>query len=497
MSALLIIPQAWVSGPETLPESWLREHAPGLCRVWPDAPEVVNRVASEVGVSAKLLVTRMQLEQGAVTYAWDGSSRDYASEGTPPNLPGIIRQPGSDAWKLHYLCGVDKTDSGPRKDGWFGPERQLYGCGCRFRFVYRGDGVPDSVLAVTGPIPKDLRGLGESDAYAPGVPVTRNGVTITPTNQASADCLRYTSSMEAQRRLSEIGRRWWPEDYAREETGGADVSEALKIVLDPGHGMLNSEGKRDTGTCAMHGVTENEANLEIALRMRDLLVAQGHTVWMTREKQDYTKRLTPGDRGRFSASKKADVFVSVHHDGSVNASANGCHGFYHDERAPNGMRLAKALAVALHEEFAPEGLAYSYGAPSSDWFGNELGVLKGGDNWAVTGAAALVECMFMSNAHDQNIIRATGYYDRAAEALCVGIYQYAGLPLPTDWAGADMPDEPSDPPTPKPEPTDWEKTLADAVAWAKGKGVSDGTRLGDSVTRGEVIVMLKRALGGA
>ncbi len=488
MNRLLIVPSCWVSDYQPLPAGWLESHAPGLLRVWPEAAEAIDRAARLCRVSAKLLVTRIELEQTALTYAWDGALPHYRDlppmteeqrSLLPPGARGRLANEG-DAWKLFYLCGVDKTDEGPRRDGWFGPERQLLGCGARFRFLYRGDPLPTDLAEAAPPLPEALRGLGESDLYHPGIPVTRGTDAIVPANQVSADCLRYTTSMEAQRRLRAFGLECWPEDYAAEDAANPPADRRLKVVLDPGHGTLNADGKRDTGT-AGGDLPEHEANLEVALRLEKLLLGQGHTVILTRRECDWTRALSPGDRGRFSAAQKADVFVSVHHDGSVKPEMRGCHGFYHDERAPKGKALATALAAACHAEF---GVPYSYGAPASDWFGNQLGVLRGGDNWAVTDAAALVECMFMTNAEDLAIIRSEGYYDRAAKALATAIHTYAGLAAPDDWEAAEPPG-----------PTEWEQTLAEAAEWARERGVSDGTRLGEPATRGEVLVMLRRAVG--
>ena len=194
---MLIIPQAWVERYAPLPDDWWQQHAPAFVAYAPDVPALVTEAAMTAGVDERLLVTRMQLEQSAITYAWDGSARDY---------------PGGDAAKLKYLCGVDRTDSGDRDGGWFGAGRQLMGCALRFSDWYRGEDGP-------GPGMENWLGLREDARYRAGVPVTRGGVTITPANQASADALRYTSSMAAQERLRQIGLRWFAEDYAEEEAG--------------------------------------------------------------------------------------------------------------------------------------------------------------------------------------------------------------------------------------------------------------------------------------
>jgi hypothetical protein len=203
--ALLIIPQAWVAEYRALPDDWWQANAPALIRYAPNVPGYVRYAAQAVGVDERLLVTRMQLEQSAITYAWDGTTTDYGELATS-------RGCSRDSMKLRYLCGVDRTDSGDRDGGWFGPERQLLGCALRFKYWYRGkDGPRDGW--------RNWLGLREDARYRAGVPVTRGGVTITPANQASADCLRYTSSMPAQERLREIGLKYFPQDYAAEEAG--------------------------------------------------------------------------------------------------------------------------------------------------------------------------------------------------------------------------------------------------------------------------------------
>lgn len=194
---MTIISQAWITRPTLLPAHWWPEHAPRLVARVPQMPALVRDVAQAVGVDERLLVTRMQLEQSALTYAWDGSARDY---------------PHGDADKLRYLCGVDRTDAGDRAGGWFGAERQLLGCALRFAYWYRGEDGPRAEW-------RNWLHLREDPAYRAGVPVTRGGVTITPDNQASADALRYTTSMPAQERLRAIGLRYFPEDYAAEEAG--------------------------------------------------------------------------------------------------------------------------------------------------------------------------------------------------------------------------------------------------------------------------------------
>ena len=190
---VVILPQRWVEDYEPMVPGWFEEHAPGLLRKVPDFTRWVREICENVRVSWRILPVRIEIEQSAISYAWDGTTRHYE---------GGLR---GEETKLRYLCGVDKTDSGPRTNGWFGPRRQMLGCVLRFKYWYRG-------IKPRGDWGNWL-GLEEDPHFKPGVAVTRGGKTIVPANQISADCLRYTTNIEAQYSLNAVARRWFPEDF--------------------------------------------------------------------------------------------------------------------------------------------------------------------------------------------------------------------------------------------------------------------------------------------
>ena len=83
------------------------------------------------------------------------------------------------------------------------------------------------------------------------------------------------------------------------------------IVVDPGH------GGSQTGA-SYGGIHEKDLNLAIAKKVKDLLVAQGATVYMTRS-TDVTTSL--GARTELANNKDADLFVSIHNNATVTGSA--------------------------------------------------------------------------------------------------------------------------------------------------------------------------------
>src|SRR5262245_20079220 len=95
----------------------------------------------------------------------------------------------------------------------------------------------------------------------------------------------------------------------------ARVLRGRRIVLDPGHGGFFP------GTIGVGGLTEKEVNLGVALVLRDLLVAGGAQVVMTRETDrdfctptDSTLRFDLAARVAITNAAEPDLFVSVHHN---------------------------------------------------------------------------------------------------------------------------------------------------------------------------------------
>lgn len=77
------------------------------------------------------------------------------------------------------------------------------------------------------------------------------------------------------------------------------------IVIDPGHGGV------EEGAIGPTGLKEKEVNLKVAIKLAHLLEKEGAQVYLTRER-DVT--LSREDRVNFSLEKKADIFLSIHHN---------------------------------------------------------------------------------------------------------------------------------------------------------------------------------------
>jgi len=105
-----------------------------------------------------------------------------------------------------------------------------------------------------------------------------------------------------------------------------------------------------------------------------------------------------------------------------------------------------------------------------------------------------VEAGFGSSPEDRAILSRSDAPVKYALGVCRGIYRYCGWDIPVAWGGTaePAPETPSEPEAPIPPADSWSHEINDAVAWARLRGVSDGTRLSDPLTRAEALVMLRR-----
>ena len=88
-----------------------------------------------------------------------------------------------------------------------------------------------------------------------------------------------------------------------------------KVVLDAGHGGTDS-GAVNT----KYRLTEKEQTLDVANRLKTLLVGDGCTVYMTRTLNSQT--LSNNDRYTYANTKGANLLVSIHMNGSTNPSTD-------------------------------------------------------------------------------------------------------------------------------------------------------------------------------
>ena len=210
----------------------------------------------------------------------------------------------------------------------------------------------------------------------------------------------------------------------------------LVVCIDPGHqenGQPFSEpvgpglpGKK-TGTTGMAQgkVTlrkESIVVLEIAFRLRDILMEQGATVIMTRERQDIFH--TNLERCQIAEDAGAFIMLRLHCDTRENSKKQGLSLYM-----PLNSDYAKA--VAGKEEYRQMGqimldcikvsAGYSLDTSSGTVHQSDQFI---GNNWAKM-ICFLIELGYMSNPEEDYLLSHPVHQQRLAEGMAQGVYEIA------------------------------------------------------------------------
>ncbi|MGQ9474578.1 MAG: N-acetylmuramoyl-L-alanine amidase [Actinomycetota bacterium] len=173
-----------------------------------------------------------------------------------------------------------------------------------------------------------------------------------------------------------------------------------KFCVDPGH------GGSETGAVGPTGLLEKDVNLQVALRLRDLLVAEGAEVLMTRESDVY---VSITQRWQMANSWGADRFISIHHNAVDDRSVNYTVTLVSKYASQETLEMANGVQAELVAEL---------GLPNRGvWKVDYCGVLNN-----TTMPAILTEASFISNPQQEQLLRDGGYLAREAQAIFRGLH---------------------------------------------------------------------------
>ena len=166
------------------------------------------------------------------------------------------------------------------------------------------------------------------------------------------------------------------------------------IVLDPGHGGI------DGGAC-WGGVREKTLTLMISQRVESILRARGFRTAMTR-RSDRTVSLP--SRAAVANGYRSAMLVSIHCNADPQHQARGIETFY---TGSAGYRLARSIHQRLDARTT---------TPNRGIKRRGLTVLANS-----RGAAALVECGFMTSPSERRLLTTAAYQRKIAQAIAEGI----------------------------------------------------------------------------
>lgn len=169
------------------------------------------------------------------------------------------------------------------------------------------------------------------------------------------------------------------------------------VVVDPGH------GGSDPGATSYSGYYEKNVNLSIARKVATYLENSGVNVIMTRNSDTFIEL---NDRAEIANRANADLFVSIHCDSHPKSSQRG----YTLYVAPTASWSSKKTAAAIEQSMSRTELS-SIGIRSRDFR-----VLV-----RTSCPAVLVECGYLTNPYEADLLDDSGFQDRIARAIADGI----------------------------------------------------------------------------
>ena len=188
------------------------------------------------------------------------------------------------------------------------------------------------------------------------------------------------------------------------------------IVLDAGHGVP------DEGAQSSNGTTEAESNLKIALKVQNLLEQSGATVILTRSDENAIYDLDSKtlkqkkisdihNRVKIGNESSADIFVSIHLNKIPQKQYWGWQTFYKAE-CEEGQKLATSIQNNLNESIQKDNKRVPLKI-------DNIYIIK-----HVEIPTTIVECGFLSNQEEEQLLLTDEYQNKLAWGIYTGIMDY-------------------------------------------------------------------------
>ena len=209
-----------------------------------------------------------------------------------------------------------------------------------------------------------------------------------------------------------LGSLWFAHAMQPQRVSAFRDLHRLVLIIDPGHGGI------DGGAIAYNGVKESDLNLEIALKLRELAWFYGIDPVMTR--QDDSNRTDPADysehedlefRAQMANQVQNGVLISIHQNTFPTSQPSGAQVLYGP--GEESRRLGQLTHGNLISALQPENRRVAAPAPQ------ELFLTAHADCPVI-----LVECGFLSNLSDLQLLSDSRYQSALAAVLMSSFLQY-------------------------------------------------------------------------
>lgn len=193
----------------------------------------------------------------------------------------------------------------------------------------------------------------------------------------------------------------------------SEVKSRPIIVIDPGH------GGPDNGAVGINGIHEKDLNLTVSKMVGEILSVMDFDVKYTRTQdvspgntEKFVKRNDLSYRVKFAREFENPLFVSIHMNKFGVEKYSGSQTFY-SKNNPYSEVLALKIQRAIRTLIQPSNTREVKKATSAIFVLDRLEI-----------PAALVECGFLSNAREAELLTQTQYQKKLSFCIAAGIADY-------------------------------------------------------------------------
>ena len=197
----------------------------------------------------------------------------------------------------------------------------------------------------------------------------------------------------------------------------ASAEKLPVIIIDPGH------GGEDGGTQSADGTLEKHINLDISLKINELLLSEGFTTVLTREgdymiyddgstTQRQKKNSDIHNRMKTVEENGDCILLSVHQNYFTESKYSGTQVFY-SKNNPDSRLLAEKIQKSVVSALQPDNTRQTKES------GSDIYLLYHSQVPSV-----MVECGFMSNYAEAEKLKDEDYQQKMAEAIVEGLKNY-------------------------------------------------------------------------
>lgn len=194
------------------------------------------------------------------------------------------------------------------------------------------------------------------------------------------------------------------------------TEKKITVVIDAGHGGI------DPGKVGINDALEKDINLSIALKVKKYLEQQDIKVVMTREadeglyeEKDSNKKVRDM-KNRLAIIEETNpaLAVSIHQNSYPEESVSGMQVFYYKD-SQEGTKAAHLMQKTMIECLKPQ---------------KERVAKENGTYYLLKRTSVpiiIVECGFLSNPTEAELLTSSAYQEKAAWAIHMGILRYLNM----------------------------------------------------------------------